>query len=152
MSIMLFCSVFDRFWQLNYAARMNLVNFKSTTVIDVIDRPWKSRLWTALGRPKAPAAGAEARRNFWSSDHSGTCSACFLVNISDVFYLYNIRFSNIFFCNILQLLLEGPGYYRIDKNVIFWWNRSGIIRAQVSLQSCTKESSSAKLNWKPLRL
>ena len=40
MSIMLFCSVFDRFWQLNYAARMNLVNFKSTTVIDVIDRPW----------------------------------------------------------------------------------------------------------------
>ena len=64
MSIMLFCSVFDRFWQLNYAARMNLVNFKSTTVIDVIDRPWKSRLWTALGRPKAPAAGAEARRNF----------------------------------------------------------------------------------------
>jgi len=61
---MLFCSVFDRFWQLNYAARMNLVNFKSTTVIDVIDRPWKSRLWTALGRPKAPAAGAEARRNF----------------------------------------------------------------------------------------
>ena len=130
MSIMLFCSVFDRFWQLNYAARNEFGEFqvndsdrcdRQALEVTSLDCAWKTKSTGSWRRSETEFL--IPRTILWHVQHvfSWISVMCF--------YLYNIRFSNIFFLQHFATpswrswLL--PNRQKRDILVKSFWNYTG---------------------------